>query len=408
MKIGLFSDYYLASSDGTAIATEISRQALSDLGHKVLVFCPEVPNLAKKTYVKALPSMAGFFYPGLRLSWPFAANVLNSAKQLDLIHVETPLLIGLAGLRAAKKLGRPVVISAHLDMDFMGEYKVAPLALFGLGVLVAIICRQPRGLIRALIGGRRNPKVSRRVDFAWRIFAYFCDQADVCVAISKKIYDQLDLYKQKDNLTLVPNGLDLAVSKLPSKQAVRRQLGWKVDDFIVISLARLVREKEVDVIISAVKRLADEPRLKLFIFNDGPERRRLKKLVESLRLEDKVSFHSDLIPQKKLYRYIVAADVYVNASPHEVASLAALEAALCAKPLLLFDKRLAELLKDGVNGFFVSDGKQLAHKISWLMKHPDQLGKLGQASRRRVQERYSQAAHGRALAVLYEQLLKER
>lgn len=407
MRIGLFSDYYLASSDGTAIATEISRQALAELGHDVKVVCPSAPVTTAGAYVRRLFSIPIPLYPGLRASWPFNTSVLSESKNLDVIHSETPLPVGLMGLWAAKKLKKPFVVSAHLDMDFMGDYRVAPLALFGLALMVAIIARQPGDLIKLLFSARRNHNASWRVDFAWRVFAFFCDQADACVAISQKIHDQLSIYKQKDNMSFVPNGVSLPLGKLPDKQKLRDELGWSRDDFIVLSLARLVREKQVDKLIESMNLLSKTSKLTAVIMNEGPKKQSLKRLVVQYGLEKKVQF-CGLVPRHELYKYIIAADVFVNTSRREVASLAVLEAALCAKPVLLFDERLIEPLEDGVNGFFVMNSKQLANKIDWLMKHPRKLTQMGTASRSRVKKAYSQKAHGRALEKIYKQLFKVR
>ena len=406
MRIGLFSDYYLAQSDGTAIATEISRQALTELGHEVLVFCPDLPKVKKKAHVRAFRSWPGLLYPGLRASWPFSMKALTQVGGLDVVHIETPLPVGLLGLRTSRKLDKPTVISAHLDMDFMGEYKIAPLALVGLGFLVALVCRRPGDFIKALFSRRRNPKASRRTDFAWRVYGYFCDQSDVCVAISQKIYNQLELYKEKDNLVLIPNGVNLPVYKLPTKPEARRQLGWADNEFIVISIARLVREKHVELIIESIRHLPGKLKLKLVILGDGPRKSNLQKIVQRYGLSHKVQFYGS-VPHKDLHKYIIAADVFVNASLREVASLTVLEAALCAKPLLLFDDKLVEPLEGGVNGFFVNSPDQLAAKIAWLMSKPDKLGSFGAASRKRVKTRYSQSAHGRALSQMYENILKE-
>lgn len=409
MRVGLFSDYYLAMNDGTAIATEISRQGLTDLGHKVFVFCPAIPHPKPKgANVVTLPSLPGLIYPGIRLVWPFSKRTLAriARLKLDVIHIETPLLTGLLGLWAGRRLGIPVVMSAHLDMEFMSEYKVAPLALFGFGLAVAVICRQPSRYLHVMFSPRQRHDLGRRANFAWRTLAFLSDQCDKTIAISQKERDILSGFIKNDNLVVVPNGLNFGPAGKLTKRAARQKLGIEKNTFVILTASRLVREKRIELAVGAMPVLLKKhPGSQLLIMNDGPKRQPLARLSRELGIAEHVVFMG-LVQRDELREYLAAADVFVNPSLREVASLAILEAAFSAKPLLLFDERLVEPLADGVNGFFVSNSGQLAEKLAWLAAKPNKLASLGRASRQRVRSRYSVRAHSTGLAKVYAELIR--
>jgi len=405
VKIGLFSDYYLNQADGTAIAVGISRAGLTAAGHEVHVFCPRVPGTPQTKQVTSFYSLPAFIYTNLRACWPFSRRTLAQIEALDLdvIHIHTPFLVGLAGLRAARKLRRPVVMTAHLDLDFMDGYFVALMAMPFLALLIGIIQRQPTQFLEAIFWPRWRPASGWRRDVAWRTYAFLASQCDLVLAPSQKIYDQLRSHYPGENLVIVPNGVDIP-ARLPSKAAARKQLGIAARDFVIINSSRHVREKRIDVIIQAFAKVARKaPSARLILLGGGPKDSDLKNLAKSVGLADKLDFIG-AVPRPEVFNYLAAADIYTNACLREVASLAVLEAAAVGKPLLLFDERLVEPLADGVNGSFVKSSAELARQACWLANRPATVKALGEASIKRVRVKYGVRNHIAELVKAYKQV----
>src|SRR3569833_108647 len=314
MRVGLFSDYYLAGGDGTAIATRLSRTGLERLGHRVHVFCPATKRRQKQTKgVYSVRSMPGFLYQGLRLSWPFTHRNQLKLKnlRLDIVHIQTPLFIGLWGLWFAKKNAVPLVFTAHLDMDFMDQYIYSAPATFTLGLLTALITGEYRAFSKVIFTHRVRANVRRRQDFAWRMMSFFASQADCVVAPSQKNYQILSHYLDPSKIALVPNGVEIPRQLMP-RLVARQKLAIAPDSFVLISTARHTTEKQVDFVIKAFQKLRfKNPNAHLLVLNSGPQTKKLIKLAQERGVERRVHFYGT-VAHREVFDYLAAADAFAN------------------------------------------------------------------------------------------------
>ena len=139
-----------------------------------------------------------------------------------------------------------------------------------------------------------------------------------------------------------------------SRPELRRALGAGQEDVIVLSVARLAREKGLDALLRAVA-AADDPRLLLVVAGEGPERGALAKLADDLSIRLVLAGDVDWERIVELY---VAADVFALLSEREPWAVVVNEAAACGLPLVLSDRVGAahDLLRDGENGALVAAG----------------------------------------------------
>ena len=135
---------------------------------------------------------------------------------------------------------------------------------------------------------------------------------------------------------------------------LRRTVEAEPEDVVVVSVARLAREKGLDVLVRAVA-AADDPRLVLVVAGEGPERARLSELAGELSIRLKLAGDVDWERIVELY---VAADVFALLSEREPWAVVVNEAAACGLPLVLSDRVGAahDLLRDGENGALVQAG----------------------------------------------------
>jgi glycosyltransferase involved in cell wall biosynthesis len=138
------------------------------------------------------------------------------------------------------------------------------------------------------------------------------------------------------------------------REELREALGAAADDVVVLSVARLAREKGHDALVHAVAEAGD-PRLLLVLAGGGPERERLEDLARVRGV--RIVFAGDLEWERIVESY-VAADVFALLSEHEPWAVVVNEAAACGLPLLLSDRVGAahDLLRDGENGALVAMG----------------------------------------------------
>ena len=135
---------------------------------------------------------------------------------------------------------------------------------------------------------------------------------------------------------------------------LREALGASQDDVVVLSVARLVPEKGLDVLLRAVAETGD-PRLVLVLAGAGSERDRLETLARELGV--RLVLAGDR-PWERIVEIYVAADVFALLSEREPWAVVVNEAASCGLPLVLSDRVGAahDLLRDGENGVLLPAG----------------------------------------------------
>ena len=148
-----------------------------------------------------------------------------------------------------------------------------------------------------------------------------------------------------DSVRVVNNGLD--VDEIRSAP-----ISTHTSDLIFVG--RLIRDKNVDVLLQAVRRLCKPmPEIKCNIVGDGPEKPRLLALRTELGLESHVQFLGFLEDHGDVYGLMRASRVFVLPSEREGFGLVILEANACGLPVVVAGARhsaAASLVQDGESG----------------------------------------------------------
>lgn len=143
---------------------------------------------------------------------------------------------------------------------------------------------------------------------------------------------------------VVPNGIDLAKIAAVAPAA---------EEWDVIFTGRLIREKNVDVLLRALVPVREEiPDLRALIVGDGPERPALEALARDLGLP--VTFAGFLPDYDSVIAAMKASRVFVLPSTREGFGIAALEAMACGVPVVTADhpgNAVRDLVVPGVNGY---------------------------------------------------------
>ncbi len=143
---------------------------------------------------------------------------------------------------------------------------------------------------------------------------------------------------------VVPNGIDLArIAAVPPA----------AEEWDVIFTGRLIREKNVDLLLRALVAVREEvPDLRALIVGDGPERPALERLARDLGLP--VTFAGFLPDYDSVIAVMKASRVFVLPSTREGFGIAALEAMACGLPVVTTDhpgNAARDLVVPGVTGF---------------------------------------------------------
>lgn len=125
---------------------------------------------------------------------------------------------------------------------------------------------------------------------------------------------------------------------------------YKNEPFVITTVAKLIKRKNVDVILKALAK----SNLSNFVFNvigDGEEAENLKKLARELDIEEKVVFTGS-IPHKDVLVKLTNSDLFILVSEGETFGISYLEAAARANIVIAAkNDGIDGLIKNGENGF---------------------------------------------------------
>jgi glycosyltransferase involved in cell wall biosynthesis len=118
LRIALFTETFLPKVDGIVNTLCHLLDHLAEREHANLLFAPQSSATRyAKTAVVTLPAVPWPSYPEFKIAWPFTdARPWLESFQPDVVHLVNPVFVGLAGLRAARQLGLPVVASYQTDL----------------------------------------------------------------------------------------------------------------------------------------------------------------------------------------------------------------------------------------------------------------------------------------------------
>jgi glycosyltransferase involved in cell wall biosynthesis len=153
---------------------------------------------------------------------------------------------------------------------------------------------------------------------------------------------------------------------------------------LVVSWSRLRRYKSLDVAIRAFDIIQKEmPAARMLVMGRGPDESRLRKLTQSLGLQDKIDFLG-FMPWEELVATLHRCHVFLNPSPKEGWGLTVVEANQCGLPVVASDRPgLKDSVRDGVTGSLVPYGDHgaFAAEAVKILRDPDLFRQRSEAAR---------------------------
>ncbi|MBE3076708.1 MAG: glycosyltransferase [Actinobacteria bacterium] len=174
-------------------------------------------------------------------------------------------------------------------------------------------------------------------------------------------------------VNVLSNGIDVDRWAIPAEQAPARESagGDSDNDVRVVSAMRLAPRKRPMPLLRIMVRVRGlvptDTGIRLEIFGDGPDRRRLERFVASHDMGGWV-FLPGRVPREELRERYAAADIYVAPAPLESFGIAALEARTVGLPVVgRWGSGVQEFVKDGLNGYLESDDEAMAGALARLV-----------------------------------------
>lgn len=178
------------------------------------------------------------------------------------------------------------------------------------------------------------------------------------IAVSKEVADFTIKQEgiKKEKFVVIHNGVDTAAidnfMSENSPDGLREELGFGKDDRIIINVARLLKERNHQLLVRAFCLFKKtHPKHRLVILGGGEMEEELKAEVKRLNLGKDVFV---LGYRKDSYKFYAISDFFVSASSREGLSISYLEAMAFGLPLLATKTAgTDELLYNGENGYFI-------------------------------------------------------
>lgn len=263
------------------------------------------------------------------LARPVAARIEAALDGAHLLHVQYPFFLGYAAISAAQRRGLPVLCSFHV---------------------------QPENILNNL--GLTHPVWSRAL---YRLFvAAFYNRADEVIAPSEMGARLLRAAGVTRPITVLSNGVPDAFF---SPHAPPANANARVR---ILSIGRLAREKQHEVVLQAVAASRHRSRIDLLIGGLGPQEPKLRALARSLGIEVDIRW-LDAGALAEAYR---CTDVVLHAATAELEGMSVIEAMAAGNAIVVSDSpesACAQFVTDPASRFRAGDPGDLAARMDhWL------------------------------------------
>lgn len=313
------------------------------------------------------------------------AEILRTEK-VDIIHAHSPVLNGLAALRAGRAENIPVVYEIRAFWED---------AAASVGT-----CRE--GDLRYRLTKWMETGVARDVD------ALFV----ICEGLKS---DLVERGLPAEKITLIPNAVDVAKFSMQSEtnEELRTQLG--LDGMAVLGFIGSFYEYEgLELLIESMPMILDRtPQTRLLLVGGGLQDENLRKQCRSMGLEDKVIF-TGRVPHDQVQQYYNLVDIFVY--PRNKIRLTDLVTPLKPLEAMAQGKLVAasdigghnELIRNGENGilFKPDDPVDLATTICDALANREGWPDLIANGRKYVEETRNWRTSVSAYPAVYESVLK--
>lgn len=384
-RVLMVSDVYFPRVNGVSTSIATFRHALRACGIDVRIVVPDYGTGSERVDEAGAVRVPGTKVPrdpeDRLMSWRRTRTAaLREAAHCDLVHIQTPFVAHYAGVQAARRLGRPVLLTYH---TFFEEYlhHYAPFL--------------PAGLLRGL---------------ARRVSCSQCNAVDGVVVPSTAMRDRLASYGVRSPLHVLPTGIPVESFGSGDGAAFRRAHGITTQAAVALFIGRVAHEKNIGFLIDVAAVVATSvPDFILVIAGEGPAMADLQRDVAQRGLAGVIRFVGYLERQRELHDCYAAADAFVFASRTETQGLVLLEAMASGLPVVALAEMGTRDILSPQSGAIVAadDVTAFAAELVGLLNAPLRRQALA-ASARRYSRQWADTTMAERLAELYHSLIRER
>ena len=211
-----------------------------------------------------------------------------------------------------------------------------------------------------------------------------------------------------DKINVIPNGINLTnFNGIERDYDFRRQYAMD-NEKIILYVGRLVYEKGVQHLISAMPKILENYHdAKLIIAGKGGMLDELKGQAEAIGLSNKVYF-TGYLNSKQVQKMYKCADVAVFPSTYEPFGIVALEAMLAGVPTVVSDiGGLNEIVDHGINGMksYAGNCNSIADSVISLLYDKQLAANVSKKAKQKVKEEFNWNKIAQDTHYIYEQAI---
>lgn len=350
-RVAVVTETYPPEVNGVAVTISRIVEGLRAQGHQVQLIRPRQAGDANRTtndcLMRGLPIPR---YPDLRMGLPATGELLRRWRESrpNVVHLVTEGPLGWSALRAARRLGLPVVSDFRTNFHAYTEH-------YGLSWL-------------------RRPIVA---------YLRHLHNRTACTMVPTAALQQELAGMGFERLQVVARGVD-AQRFRPDLRSADLRREWGVDDNtpVVLCVGRLAPEKNLDAVVAAWRAMAEvNPRTRLVLVGDGPDRPRLMALAPE-------AIFMGTQRGDALARCYASADVFAFASLTETFGNVVPEAMASGLAVLAYQHAAAgQLIEHRHNGVLAPAGDEATflRLARTLASDPAWARHLGQQARETAQ-----------------------
>jgi glycosyltransferase involved in cell wall biosynthesis len=316
-----FTECYHPIVNGVVGAIDVLRAGLHDIGDDVVIVAPSYPAAMPARGVVRIPSLPLPTSTGYRLCVPFFDRDARALLQrVHVVHAHSPFVTGWSARALARRRNIPLIFTYHTRIDAYAHY--APFA------------------------HRLTQRAMERLTRA------YANAADAVIVPTRAMEARLRELGVRSRIAVIPSPIDVARFAAGRRSArVRAALGASGDEPLALTVARLGREKGLELALGA---LAHAPGVRLAIVGAGPHRGALEAHAAARGVADRVRFTGALAPAVMPDVY-ASADAFVFPSATETQGLVLAEALAAALPVVAVDVPVNREILGGTGRLVAAD-----------------------------------------------------
>ena len=202
-------------------------------------------------------------------------------------------------------------------------------------------------------------------------------------AVSRRTATLLSNYFQRQDVRVIPNGVDAARFSAPARLALRaqarRRRNFEDSDFVLLLIGNDWRVKGLETVLKAMSVHRELPIHLIAAGDDSSDS--FFGMAKSLGISERCHFESS---REDVLDFYAAADLYVSPSREDSFGMPVAESMACGLPVITSGfAGVAEFIQAGENGFVLPEpcnAQGLAQLLGELIRDPERRQRVGEAA----------------------------